>query len=182
MLNGEFLREFKRETELRWQMKSLDSRVYGFQFQAGTRWCPGLSHEQILAYENDVSIRFAAAFKMLLSLMNGTDLPTLNVHGSSGEPTRHWVGVYSYPRDLALVRQCISEVDQNRDALGATLAQEGFVLSATAKLMPIYAHRFVVCDEVEENCPVLSIWDSEDAIVYGNTLREYLEKEFLGRS
>jgi hypothetical protein len=70
----------------------------------------------------------------------------------------------------------------NFDTLRTTLADEGFLLSATAKLMPIYAHRYVVCDGAEENCPVLSIWDFEDAIVYGNTFREYLEKEFLGKT
>lgn len=182
MLSREFLEEFRRQTETRWREETLDPRVYGFQFQAGSRWLPGLSDEQILAFENDVSIRFTTDFKMLLSSMNGTDLPTLNIYGSSGEPARWGVGVYSYPRDLQLVRQLISEISESRETLRATLAAEGFYLSATAKLMPVYAHRFVVCDDAQPDCPVLSIWDSEDAIVYGATLREYLSREFLGES
>jgi hypothetical protein len=114
MLNGRFLDEFRRETETRWREKSLDPRIYGFQFQAGTRWCPGLSDEQISACESDVSIQFPADLKTFLRSMNGTDLPTRNIYGNSGEPTRHWVGVYSYPRDVELVRQCISEVSEFR--------------------------------------------------------------------
>ena len=181
MLSIEFLSEFKRETEERWREKSNDPRIFGFQFQAGTRWFPGLSDEQIVAYENEVCIHFPPDFRAFLRVMNGTDLPTLNIYGSSGEPSREWVGVYAYPRDLECVRRCISETCENRDALRATLAEEGFVLSATAKLMPIYAHRCVVCDEAQEGSPVLSIWDSCDAIVYGYTLQEYLERDFLGK-
>ncbi|HEY2859252.1 MAG TPA: SMI1/KNR4 family protein [Terracidiphilus sp.] len=181
MLSVEFLEAFKHETEMRWREKLSDPRIYGFQFQAGTRWCPGLSNEQISAYENDINIQFPADLKTLLRSMNGTDLPTLNIFGSSGEPSRHWVGVYSYPRDLALIRQCISEASRNPITLRATLAEEGLVLSETAKFMPIYAHRFVVCDGAERNCPVLSIWSPEDAIIFGNMLREYLEREFLGK-
>lgn len=182
MLTFDFLSSFKHETEMRWRRTRLDPQVYGFQFQAGTRWCSGLNDEQILAYENDVDVRFPADFKALLRLMNGTDLPTLNIYGSSGEPSCEGIGVYSYPRDLALVRRLILERSEYRDILTATLAEEGFVLPETAKLMPIYAHRFVVCNEGEDNCPVLSIWHGEDAIVYGNTLPEYLEREFLDKA
>lgn len=182
MLSREFLEGFRNQTETRWRKTSLDSRIYGFQLQAGTRWCTGLLDEQILAYENDVSIQFPLDFKVLLRSMNGTDIPTVNIYGSSGEPTRHAIGVYSYPRDLALVRQLILEVSESREVLSATLEEEGFDLSPNAKLMPIYAHRYVVCDQAMENCPVLSIWDAEDAIIYGHTLREYLEREFLGEN
>lgn len=45
--------------------------------------------------------------------------------------------------------------------------------------MPIYIHRYVVCTSDPGNSVVLSIKDGSDAIVYGNSLREYLEREFL---
>jgi hypothetical protein len=179
MLSTEFLSEFKRKTEEIWREKSLNPRIFGFQFQPGTYWLPGLSDEQIQAYENEVCIRFPLDFKAFLRMMNGTDLPTINIYGSSDEPSREWVGVYAYPRDLESVRRRILETNENRDALRATLAKEGFALSATAKFMPIYAHRCVVCDDAHEDSSVLSIWDTEDAIVYGYTLQEYLEREFL---
>jgi len=179
-MNGEFLQEFKRKTEEHWRLNSINPSVYGFQFQTGTCWNAGLSDELILAYENEVSIRFPWGFKAFLRVMNGTNLPALNVFGNSGQPPREWIGVYNHPRDIELVRRLISEVNENRDKLKSTLAEEGFSLSATAKLMPIFAHRFVVCDEDIESCVVLSVWDSEDAIVYGNSMQEYLERESLG--
>jgi hypothetical protein len=181
MIDSQFLLEFRHETEEKWRKQAIDPRIYGFQFQAGTRWNPGLSYEQILAYENKVCIRFPSDFKAFLRAMNGTDLPTLNVFGSSGEPSREWIGVYTYPRDIDLIRDLIASVNTDRNVLITTLAEEGFSLSARAKLMPIYAHRYVVCDEDFESSVVLSIWDSEDAIVYGYSLQEYLEREFLGK-
>jgi hypothetical protein len=59
-------------------------------------------------------------------------------------------------------------------------------------LVPIYIHRYVMCTRDLESSFVLSIFTdlarqtpeggyepSEDAIVYGNSLKEYLEREFL---
>jgi hypothetical protein len=45
--------------------------------------------------------------------MNGTDQETLNVYGSSGEPSRRSVGVYAYPGDAALdeLRHGIQEIE-----------------------------------------------------------------------
>jgi hypothetical protein len=59
------------------------------------------------------------------------------------------------------------------------MAEQGFDLAAEAALAPIYLHRFVVCTSDLSSSPVLSICDGSDAIIYGNSLKEYLENEFL---
>ena len=59
------------------------------------------------------------------------------------------------------------------------MAEQGFVLAPGADLVPIYIHRYVVCTSNLESSVVLSIHDGADAIVYGNSLKEYLEREFL---
>lgn len=60
------------------------------------------------------------------------------------------------------------------------LADQGFDLAPEAGLMPIFSHRYIVCSSDHESSAVLSIvTDDVDAIVYANSLREYLEKEFL---
>jgi len=47
-------------------------------------------------------------------------------------------------------------------------------------LVPIYGHRYIVCTSNLNSSIVLSIvLIDTDAIVYGNSLREYLHKEFL---
>lgn len=176
----EFLDSFKRATEERWRIKSIDPAGYGFQFQPGTRWNPGLSDSAIAEYQNALGVRFPPDFKAFLRKMNGTDLPTLNVYGSSGHPLRWSVGVYSYPGDIERIREYINDVRRNRDSITMDLAEQGFDLHAEAGLVPIIGHRYIVCLPDSESSVVLSIVvNATDAIVYGNSLREYLEREFL---
>jgi hypothetical protein len=112
--------------------------------------------------------------------MNGTDLPTLNVYGSSGVPPRQSPGVYSYPRDVEVVRQLIEVVQENRDDVALDLASQGFHLPAQASLDPVCGHRYLVCTRKLNTSAVLSVVvHAVDAIVFGNSLREDLTKEFL---
>lgn len=179
MLSSDFLAEFKRATEEKWRERSLNPILYGFQFQRGTQWNPGLSDQEVVGYENTLKVRFPDDLKAFLRAMNGTDKPTLNIYGSSGIPPREWVGVYSYPRDLEIVRELIEDIRQERAELTATMAEQGFDLPPEAKLVPIYGHRYVVCTPSLDTSVVLGIDGGDDAIVYGNSLTEYLEREFL---
>lgn len=182
-LNDEFLDEFKRATEATWETQSIDPALYGFQFQPGTRWNPGLSDKVIAEYEEALGVHFPRDFKIFLRKMNGTNLPTLNVYGNSGEPPRQSVGVYSYPKDIEIVKQRVEDVRNQRDEIMADLAEQGYHLERDAGLVPIFAHRYVVCVPDRESSVVLSIMvGGVDAIVYGNSLREYLEREFLNSS
>jgi hypothetical protein len=179
MLNDDFLLDFKRRTEDYWRQTPINPTLYGFQFQQGTRWNRGLSEEEVGEYEKVLGVRFPDDFEKLLKLMNGTDLPTLNVYGYSGEPPRQSVGVFSYPRDLGEVERRIKDVEVYRDQLITIMAEQGFELAPEDSLVPIYVHRYVVCASDSVSSAVLSITDGMDAIVYGNSLREYLEREFL---
>jgi len=179
MLSSEFLAEFKRATEAKWRERPINPHISGFQFQPGTRWNLGLSDDKIAEFEGLLGTQFPHDFRVLLRAMNGTDLPTLNVYADCGEPARQWVGVYSYPRDLEIVRRLIEDVSKDRKGLTDTMAQEGFALQPTAALVPVYGHRYLVCTPCRDSSVVLSVDGSDDAIVYGNSLKEYLEREFL---
>jgi hypothetical protein len=120
MLSADFLAEFKRTTEQKWGQQSLDPTVYGFQFQRGTRWNPGLSDREISEYEHALGMRFPHDFRAFLSAMNGTDIPTLNVYAYCGKPNRTSVGVYSYPRDLNIIEQRIDDVRESRDEIASS--------------------------------------------------------------
>jgi len=182
MLSNDFLADFRRATEERWGVCSINPTIYGFQFQRGTRWNPGLSDVEILDYEGTLDVRFPGDFREFLRVMNGTDLPTLNVYGYCGEPHRQSIGVYSYPRDLEAVRRRIEDVHEWRAELSRTMADQGFALAAESSFMPIYSHRYVVCTSDPDSSAVLSIHDGGDAIVYGNSLEAYLKREFLAES
>jgi hypothetical protein len=180
MLDSDFLAEFRQATEAEWHMKSINSKIYGFQFQRGTRWNPGLSGEGIADYERTLSVRFPNDFRAFLREMNGTDLPTLNVYAFCGEPHRESVGVYSYPRDIEIVKQRIEHLTSSRADIASDLAEQGFNLQPEANLVPVFAHRYVVCSSNFDSSVILSIVVHDtDAVVYANSLREYLEKEFF---
>jgi hypothetical protein len=187
MISSEFLTWFKAATETKWSRSSINPGIYGFQFLPGTRWNPGLSEAAVREYEEVLDARFPNDFRALLRFANGTDRETLNVYGSSGEPSSRWVGVYSYPRDIEIVREQIEYVSPHLDEICAHLAMQGCSILPGSRLVPIYAHRFVVCGSDPESSVVLSIVingapDSPipDAIVYGRSLESYLRSEFLG--
>ena len=178
MLSNEFLQDFKRKTEARWQEQSIDPLVYGFQFQPGTHWNSGLTEADIVRYQSILGVRFPHDLTTLLRTLNGTDLPMLNVYGGCGEPHRTVFGVYSYPRDTEMVKEKIEDVRSLRTEITNELADQGFVLPAEADLMPIYFHRYVLCSSNLSESIVLSIYGT-DAIVYADCLERYLVKDFL---
>jgi len=182
LLSNDFLAEFKHATEAKWSERSINPHIYGFQIQRGTRWNPGLSDKEIADYENVLSVQFPQDFQAFLRALNGTDLPTLNIYGYCGEPPRQSVGVYSYPRDVKVVKHLIEEMREDQNALTTTMAEQGFDLPVETKLVPIYGHRYLVCTPDLDSSVVLSIDGGDDAIVYGNSLEEYLEREFLRES
>jgi hypothetical protein len=180
VIDRDFLTGLKHSTEKKWSTLTTDPSIYGFQFQCGTRWLPGLSEEQIAAYEDVLDTKFPDDFRTFLGAMNGTDMPILNVYGSSGVPPRQSPGVYSYPRDMEVVKQLIEVVEENRDDVVLDLASQGFHLPTQARLVPVFGHRYLLCTRKLNTSVVLSVVvDAVDAIVLGNSLREYLMKEFL---
>jgi hypothetical protein len=54
-----------------------------------------------------------------------------------GEPRRQSVGVYSYPRDLKLIKQRIEHIRASGAEIVADLAGQGFELPPMAKLVPV---------------------------------------------
>jgi hypothetical protein len=177
-IDESFITDFKQRTEALWKHRRLNLGIYGFQIQAGTCWNLGLHDDDIEEYKRELRVHFPDDFRLLLRHLNGTDLPTLNVYGNSGEPHATGPGVYSYPRDLELVKKYIEEIQRERDEISTVLRDEGFDLKTSMGLVPFYSHRFLVCSPDLPEVPVLSIVGT-DAIVYAPSLHSYLEREFL---
>jgi hypothetical protein len=104
MLDIDSFLKFKTVSEAKWRNASIGNTVWGLQIQAQTRWNPGLTEEMITHYEISLSASFHPDSKTFLRCMNGTDLPGINVFGSSGEPPHFAPTFYSYPRDLERIR------------------------------------------------------------------------------
>lgn len=181
-LNRDFLAKFKSASEERWRERSIRQDLIGLQFRPGTRWIRGLSDEEITRYESTVNAQFPLEFRVFLREMNGTDIPMIDVRGNEGKGSRFGPGFYSYPRDIERICQLIKLVEECRPELKETLLNEGYRLPDDATLIPIFGHRFVVCDQHVVGSVVLSIWDASDAIIYGKNIKEYLEREVLSES
>lgn len=178
LLTDAFIDEFRIKTEERWKIAMVNPRLYGFQFQQGTRWIPGLSEAGINEFETKLSGQISDELRTVLRHINGTDRPTLNVYGNSGEPHRTSIGVYSYPRDITQIMERIQDVKNEWKEIKEVLKEEGFELKENMILVPFYIHRYVVCGPNRSPGPILSI-HGVDAIVYASNLRQYLENEFL---
>lgn len=180
-LTEAFLEHFKRSTEAQWAVREIDPRVYGFQFQRGTRWNPGLSDAEVADYQAILEVQFPQDLIIFFRMLNGTDLATVNIYGSCGLAAAHSVGVYAFPRDLEIVRGRIEDVRESRAEIKAALAEQGFDLNDDADLVPIFGHRYVMCTSDRESSVVLSVVvKNTDAILHSNSLQECLEREFLG--
>ena len=180
-MNANFLADLKTKTEAKWAAEDvINPAVYEFQFQQGTKWNAGLSIAEIDEYEHSLGARFPNDYRAMLQYMNGTDRSNLNVYGHSDEPHRSDFTLYSYPRDLPVVLERISAIEGDRDEIAAVLLDdEQYSLSTDAVLVPVYGHRYLVCDSDPTQSRVLSIVGA-DVITYGMDLEGYLAREFLG--
>jgi hypothetical protein len=49
---SDFIKGFLSGTEKKWSNHKINNGIYGFQFQPGTKWIPGLSQKEIDAYQS----------------------------------------------------------------------------------------------------------------------------------
>ncbi|MBP9773959.1 MAG: SMI1/KNR4 family protein [Candidatus Peribacteraceae bacterium] len=173
----DFLILFKRQTEEMWVNKELERDIYGFQVQAGTKWLPGLSPEQIRAYEHDIGCVFPHELRQFLSVMNGLDRESINIYGMSGEPflTKHTV--YAYPRDFELIHGQITSLQKSAQEL-APLLTDLRISAATVRFVPLYMGSYVVCADDPSYNPVI-FCDGSFVELVSETLKEALELRFL---
>lgn len=168
-----FFLKFKEKTEQYWAAHPIS----GFQGPHGSYWNPGLSENEIMEYEKFLGASFPKDFVTMLTVMNGTTTPISN----TWKDKKIRAGVYSYPRDIKIVNWYIDVLKPDMEGIIKSLLFEGYCLQPESKLLPIFMHRYLVCEEDENTSTVLSIMGT-DAIVYGKSLPEYLEKEFLPKN
>lgn len=171
----EFFAWLKRASEDHWRTRKIDPTLYGYQFQPGTTWKPGIPDQTIERYQNEMGLEFPFEYKMFLRHMNGTTPETVNVYGSCGQPYSYGPGYYSYPEHLTAVKDRIRLV---YDAYEVTTAYVDS--NDIPHLMPIESHRFLVVDRCS-NRPVLSIY-GRDAIVLAPSLQAFLIRDIFGDS
>ncbi|WIG57465.1 MAG: hypothetical protein OJF49_000209 [Ktedonobacterales bacterium] len=179
------------------------SRVGGLDWQQGTRWLSGLSEDEVDQVERQWALRFPADYRLFLRHLHAVDRPMRGARYSEyveGGEESHLVpwecpSFYNWLTDTEELRAKFEwlveglEFDVEHDARwpaswGAKPetpdAQKGRVrelVAAAPRLIPVFAHRYLLAEPCQAGNPVLSVWQS-DIIVYGADLRSYLLFEF----
>lgn len=154
----EFFKNLKIRSEEYWKKVELDKAMYGFQTQKNTRWNKGLTEEQIESFESEIGIKFPPGLRNYYRLMNGVDLPAINIFGSCGEKPTYSPNFYSYPNDLESIRNRINWIYEANNITVEQLDAKGI-----SKIFPVFGHRFVLIDSGQ----VLSMFGND--IIYWTT-------------
>ncbi len=199
-----FLRWFRERTEETWQRyqtrtfeEFVASRVGGRDWQQGTRWLSGLSEQEIVTIEQHYQVRFPPDYRLFLQVLHSVDRPLVGARYSDDKtmiPTTA-PSFYNWQTDTEAIQATyewlveglvfdVQHADVWLPSWGAkpTTAegQEARVrelVNAAPKLIPVFAHRYLLASPCEAGNPVLSISQS-DIIIYGVDLHDYFLTEF----
>ena len=142
----------KERSEQHWETTLINDGIYGFQIQAGTKWLPGLTDAEIEEFEQIMGFQFPQIYRDYLHCMNGTDQSTVNVYASPSHSFAYDVGYYSYPRDVARIKDLIAWIYKSFQ-----IDEEFVRANQISHILPIVSHRFLLIDNCSTN-PVLSMY------------------------
>jgi hypothetical protein len=162
----DFFHWLKHATEAEWAAGA------SFRFPHHTAWHPGLDAAQIAAYEAAFGYAFPTSYRTMLSVMNGTHSPPGEDVLRSPRVINQVSHFYTFPDDLAVMRERITVACEGYALRPHELAARGI-----SPLHPLFSHRYLLIDGSDDPA-VLSVV-GRDTIVYGHTLRSYLLHEIL---
>jgi hypothetical protein len=199
-----FLRWFQERTEETWRdyrtipfEKYVASRMGGSDWQQGTRWLNGLSEQEIAVIEQRYHLHFPPDYHLFLQVLHSVDRPRVgagygddnNIIPITAPSFYNWQTdteaiQYVYERLGSGLFFAVQHDDLWPQSWGAKPAtaeeQEARVrelVDAAPKLVPVFAHRYLLAEPCEAGNPVLSIMQS-DIIIYDINLHDYFLDEF----
>jgi len=195
----EFLYWIKERTESFWNTK-LDKNNSDYvceDWMFGAKWI-GMSEEEINITENKYNIKFTEYHRKFLKILHTIDRKELILNWNedeNGNPISkerslfyNWMTDHDeikkyleWPYEFLLedvMRDYIwldswgkkPEQNENKKKIFSNW------FNNSPKLIPIYAHRFVISEPINSDNPVLSIY-GHDTIIYGGNMRHYLINE-----
>ncbi|WP_075591554.1 SMI1/KNR4 family protein [Labilibacter marinus] len=181
----EFMIWFKEESEKHFCELELDKDVYGLQFQKGTKWNEGLLDEEIEKYQKELGFEFPEELKWFFKTMNGTNLPGINVFGSSGLEYDYEPIYHTFPDHLTQMKDLIDEVLKIK-----SISHHEMLRNSIPFIFPIERFYFMVIDNLTNPIYYISIgFENHDlnkpivyTSLYADTLQSYLIKSILERT
>ncbi len=181
----EFMIWFKEKSEKHFYELELDKETYGLQFQKGTKWNDGLLDDEIEKYQKELGFEFPEELKWFYKIMNGTNLPGINIFGESGIKYTYEPIYYSFPEHLPQMKdlsdeilkvKCISHAEMIRNKIPFIFPIERFYFMVIDNLTnPIY-YISTGYENQDLNKPVVH------ASLYTDSLQSYLIKSVLKRT
>jgi hypothetical protein len=182
---SEFITLFKHQSEKHFAELELDREAYGLQHQKGTKWRPGLTEQELLAFQRAVGFEFPEELLAFYRVMNGTDLPGVNIYGEEGLPYSYAPIYFSYPEHLPQIKQAIEERLVIKGLTMSKIKEKGIPF-----IFPINDFYFMIVDKqtnpVYFLTPAYKNHDINQAYVYGSlwtdTLQSWLVKDIFHRT
>jgi hypothetical protein len=202
----DFLTWFRERTEATWSTypaptleRFEERRLFGCDWQPGTRWLGGLAEGHVATVEHDWALRFPPDYRLFLKHLHAVDRPMKCRAGrksASDTPTlRDAPSFYNWVTEGDILRDRLDELATGlefdveeaglwRPAWGARPATAGArarrvraLVDAAPRLIPVFGHRYLLAEPCRAGNPVFSIVQS-DLIIYGADLRTYFLAEF----
>lgn len=116
-----------------------------------------MSEEDIKSFESALGFKFPEGLKNFYRVMNGVDLPAINIFANSGKEPVYSNIIYAYPKDLELIKEQINWIYEANEMREADIIKHGI-----SRIFPVFGHRFVLVDTEDDF--VLSMYG--DDIIY----------------
>lgn len=116
-----------------------------------------MSEEDIKSFESELGFKFPEGLKNFYRVMNGVDLPAINIFANSGKEPVYSNIIYAYPKDLELIKEQINWIYEANEMREADIIKHGI-----SRIFPVFGHRFVLVDTEDDF--VLSMYG--DDIIY----------------
>ena len=156
-----------------WQTIELDKATYGFQFQKDSVWKKGLDADEITLFEKELGYALPPPLYHFYRTMNGLDKQGINLYGSSGHPYAYFPVFYSYPEDMAIIKEKIAWIYEEMQVNEDDLLQRGI-----SRIFPICGHRFLLIDDSQHR--ILSMYGS-DIVPWADSLSKLLARSIFFR-
>lgn len=183
--NKEFMIWFKEKSEKHFYDLELDKDAYGLQFQKGTKWNAGLSDEEIEKFQKKIGFEFPEELKWFYKIMNGTNLPGINIFGESGLKYVYKPIYFAFSDHFSQMKNLINKVLKIKK-----ISHDEMIEYKIPFIFPIEEFYFMVIDNLTN--PIFYIssgYENHDlnkpvvySSLYADTLQSYLIKSILKRT
>jgi hypothetical protein len=168
--------KFKTISEREFKYLELESNVYGYQMQPGTRWNNGLLENDLEKLESRFGFKFPVEYRNFLKVMNGIDTDLVYIDPDGLEEDRFFQLYYEYPKDFGRSMEQVNEIHKNLKYVHEALVESGFCVDEIEGYVPTFAHRALVVFSDKSLSPVVSVWGS-DVVVLARNICDYWKIE-----